>query len=128
MRYYNASTRQNPGHLLLNEQVVDKADHFYSIYKHQAKANYEEACAYNCTGAVTWYKDGVLYVARSIGSFEWKPLMPGKQAEDMGINWSDKYFCTYEEAIAWSPKTRHDEPRYNELGDVWYVHYHLYAD
>lgn len=128
MKYYNASTRQNPGHLILGKLAITPDDHFYRLAEYTAKVNYEEAMAYDCTGAISWYENGVLYKAESIGSFEWYPLEAGESGEASGINWSDKYFCTYEEAIAWSPKTRHDEPRYNELGDVWYVHYHLYAD
>ena len=130
MRYYNAATKQNPGHLIINKQAADENSVFHSMNVHKALPNYEAAQAYDVTGAISWYENGILYTASSIGSFAWKPLAVGEHVESMGINWSDMYFCTLEEATAWSNtlSVRRNAPRYDELGDTWHVHYHHFED
>lgn len=132
MMYYNATTMSAPGHLLLNVEEVSEEDHFYPLYKAQIRRNKltsrERAEDYDVTGTVAWLEKGKMYKASSKGSFEWKAIKPGEHKSIDGINWATEYFCTKEEATVWAKgiNNRHDQPSYEELGNVWGVHFHKF--
>lgn len=124
---YNPATRSFERAVLSGETRIPSTHKAYKLVLSRASKSREEAINMNVTGPVYWIKDGELWSAMSRGSWDFEPVTEENQpVHNPGINWGTAYFIRKADADAWaaSLKSRHDSPRYEELGDVWGVHYH----
>ena len=125
--HYNPETRpQFPKTVLYDRGPVSKEDRLYALYMQRAYKSRDELLERNFTGPAYWMQDGELHGGNMTGSWDFKPVT--KNTEPVfseGINWGNAYFTTEAAAKAWiaDKATRYDI-YYNEVGDVWCVHYH----
>lgn len=130
--HYNPTTRpQFPQTLIYDEGVERPEDlhyHFHSVVDYKFTfSNRTEVLARNATGPAWWFEDGELHKGRTVGSWDFAPVTEESQPVFAGgINWGNAYFVTVEDAQEWLIKQSicDYDIRYEELGDVWCVHYH----